>query len=198
MPNIIKHKYHISREDRSKKNGHTSLVLWFTGLSGSGKSTIASKLEERLFKQGVQTYALDGDNIRSGLNKGLGFSREDRFENNRRISEVAKLFMDAGMLTITAFISPLKEDRDQAKNIIGRENFLEIFVNTPLEICEKRDVKGFYAKARAGEIKNFTGISAPYEVPETPDFEIKTEEESVEESVERLLKFLEQKISYHE
>ena len=193
MPNIIKHDYHISREDRNRQNKHGSLVLWFTGLSGSGKSTIASKLEERLFKQGVQTYALDGDNIRSGLNKGLGFSREDRFENNRRISEVAKLFMDAGMLTITAFISPLKEDRDQAKNIIGRENFLEIFVNTPLEICEKRDVKGFYAKARTGEIKNFTGVSAPYEAPETPDFEIKTEEESVEESVERLLKFLEQK-----
>lgn len=198
MPNIIKYDYHISREDRNRQNKHGSLVLWFTGLSGSGKSTIASKLEERLFKQGVQTYALDGDNIRSGLNRGLGFSREDRFENNRRISEVAKLFMDAGMLTITAFISPLKEDRDQAKNIIGRENFLEIFVNTPLEICEERDVKGFYAKARAGEIKNFTGISAPYEAPEAPDFEIKTEEESVEESVERLLKFLEQKISYHE
>lgn len=198
MPNIINHDYHISREDRNRQNKHGSLVLWFTGLSGSGKSTIASKLEERLFKQGVQTYALDGDNIRSGLNRGLGFSREDRFENNRRISEVAKLFMDAGMLTITAFISPLKEDRDQAKNIIGRENFLEIFVNTPLEICEERDVKGFYAKARAGEIKNFTGISAPYEAPEAPDFEIKTEEESVEESVERLLKFLEQKISYHE
>ena len=194
MPNIIKHKYHITREDRNRQNKHGSFVLWFTGLSGSGKSTIASKLEKRLFEQGVQTYALDGDNIRSGLNKGLGFTREDRFENNRRIAEVAKLFMDAGLLTITAFISPLKEDREQAKGIIGKKNFLEIFVNTPLEICEERDVKGFYEKARVGEIKNFTGISAPYEAPASPDFEIKTEEESVQESVERLLKFLEQKM----
>ncbi|NJY63016.1 adenylyl-sulfate kinase [Salinimicrobium sp. CDJ15-81-2] len=194
MPNIIKHKYHISRQDRNRQNNHGSFVLWFTGLSGSGKSTIASKLEQRLFKEGVKTYALDGDNIRSGLNKGLKFTREDRLENNRRIAEVAKLFMDAGMITITAFISPLKEDREQAKEIIGKDNFLEIYVNTPLEICEERDVKGFYEKARNGEIKNFTGISSPYEAPDSPDFEIKTEEESVEEAVERLLKYLEHKM----
>ncbi|NJW53457.1 adenylyl-sulfate kinase [Salinimicrobium oceani] len=194
MANIIKHKYHITRQDRNRQNKHGSLVLWFTGLSGSGKSTIASKLEEWLFKQGIRVYALDGDNIRSGLNKGLSFTREDRLENNRRIAEVAKLFMDAGMVTITAFISPLKEDREQAREIIGKNNFLEIYVNTPLEICEERDVKGFYEKARAGEIENFTGISAPYEAPESPDFEIRTEEESVEESVERLVKFLEQKM----
>ena len=198
MPNIIKHKYHISREDRNLQNKHGSVVLWFTGLSGSGKSTIASELERRLFERGVQTYALDGDNIRSGLNKGLSFSLEDRKENNRRIAEVAKLFADAGMITITAFISPLKEDREQAKTIIGKENFFEIFVNTPLEICEERDVKGFYKKAREGEIKNFTGISSPYEAPEDPDFEIETKRESVEESVERLLKFLEHKIKYNE
>ncbi len=193
MPNIVKHTYHITREDRNRKNKHRSLVLWFTGLSGSGKSTIASHLEQRLFKAGIQTFALDGDNIRSGLNKGLTFTREDRFENNRRIAEVAKLFLDAGMITITAFISPLKEDRDQAKNVIGNENFLEIFVNTPLKVCEERDVKGFYKKARAGEIKNFTGISAPYEAPEDPDFEIRTEEESVEDAVDRLFSFLKEK-----
>lgn len=169
-------------------------MIWFTGLSGSGKSTIANKLEEYLFEQDVQTYALDGDNIRSGLNEGLGFTREDRLENNRRIAEVAKLFMDAGMVTITAFISPLKEDRDQAKKIIGDENFLEVFVNTPLRICEDRDVKGFYKKARAGEIKNFTGISSPYQAPENPDLEIQTHRESVEEAVERLLEFLYKKI----
>lgn len=193
MPNIVKHTYHITREDRNRKNKHRSLVLWFTGLSGSGKSTIASHLEQRLFKEGIQTFALDGDNIRSGLNKGLTFTREDRFENNRRIAEVAKLFLDAGMITITAFISPLKEDRDQAKNVIGNENFLEIFVNTPLKVCEERDVKGFYKKARAGEIKNFTGISSPYEAPEDPDFEIRTEEESVEDAVDRLFSFLKEK-----
>lgn len=198
MPNIVKHTYHITREDRNRKNKHRSLVLWFTGLSGSGKSTIASHLEQRLFKEGIQTFALDGDNIRSGLNKGLTFTREDRFENNRRIAEVAKLFLDAGMITITAFISPLKEDRDQAKNVIGNENFLEIFVNTPLKVCEERDVKGFYKKARAGEIKNFTGISAPYEAPEDPDFEIRTEEESVEDAVDRLFSFLKEKYTYNE
>ena len=194
MSNIVKHKYHISRKDRNSKNSHKSFVIWFTGLSGSGKSTIASKLEERLFKKGIKTYALDGDNIRSGLNKGLKFSREDRLENNRRIAEVAKLFMDAGMVAITAFISPLKEDREQAREIIGKKNFIEIFVNTPLEVCEERDVKGFYKKAREGEIKNFTGISAPYEIPEAPDFEIKTQAESVEEAVERLYVFLREKL----
>lgn len=196
--NIIKHDYHISREDRNRQNNHKSLVIWFTGLSGSGKSTIASKLEERLFKQGIRTYALDGDNIRGGLNKDLTFSLEDRKENNRRVAEVAKLFADAGTLTITAFISPLKGDREQARKIIGDDNFVEVFVNTPLEICEERDVKGFYKKARAGEIKNFTGISSPYEAPEDSEFEIRTEDESVEEAVERLLKFLQQKLILNE
>ncbi|GAB2770504.1 adenylyl-sulfate kinase [Salinimicrobium soli] len=198
MANIVKHDYTISKEDRNKKNRHRSLVIWFTGLSGSGKSTIANKLEKRLFEEDINTYSLDGDNIRSGLNKGLGFSREDRFENNRRIAEVAKLFLDAGMVTITAFISPLKEDRDQAREILGKENFLEVFVNTPLSVCEKRDTKGFYKKARAGEIDNFTGISSPYEAPENPDFEIKTIEESAEEAVERLFDLLQQKIKFNE
>lgn len=192
--NIVEHNYSISKENRNKKNQHQSLVVWFTGLSGSGKSTMANRLEKRLFREGISTYSLDGDNIRSGLNKGLGFSREDRHENNRRIAEVAKLFVDAGIVTVAAFISPLEEDREQAKDIIGKENFVEVFVNTPLEVCEERDVKGFYEKARKGEIKNFTGISSPYESPENPDFEIKTVEESAEEAIERLYQFLQQKL----
>lgn len=198
MENIIKHTYHISKEDRNNQNGHNSFVIWFTGLSGSGKSTIANQLEKRLFDMGVKTYSLDGDNIRSGLNKGLGFTKEDRNENNRRIAEVAKLFMDGGLVTITAFISPLKEDRDRAREIIGSENFIEIFVNTPLSICEKRDVKGLYKKARQGEIKNFTGISSPYENPSNPDIEVKTDEETIEDSVERILEILKAKLRYNE
>lgn len=194
MKNIIKHKYTISREKRNDQNGHRSLVIWFTGLSGSGKSTIANLLEERLFERGIQCYSLDGDNIRRGLNKGLDFSLEDRKESNRRTAEVARLFMDAGLVTITAFISPLEEDRKNAREIVGKENFFEIFVNTPLEVCEERDVKGFYEKARAGEIKNFTGIDSPYEVPENPHLEIKTQHESVEESVEKILQELEKRL----
>lgn len=195
MENIIKHSYHISKEDRNKQNGHTSFVVWFTGLSGSGKSTIANKLEKKLYENGIRTYSLDGDNIRSGLNKGLSFTQEDRTENNRRIAEVAKLFVDAGMVTITAFISPLKADREKARDIIGPENFVEIFVNTPLEVCEERDVKGLYKKAREGEIPNFTGISAPYEAPEDPDIEILTQEEDLDTSVERVFNTLQDKLN---
>lgn len=196
--NITKHDYHISRQDRNRQNDHNSFVIWFTGLSGSGKSTIANQLEKELFRSGIRTYSLDGDNVRSGLNKGLTFSLEDRKENNRRIAEVAKLFMDAGMVTITAFISPLKEDREEAKKVIGQDNFVEIFVNTPLEICEERDIKGLYKKARAGEIQNFTGISSPYEAPEDPAIEIRTEKETVEESVKRIIKVLKEKLIYNE
>ncbi|MDX1760861.1 MAG: adenylyl-sulfate kinase [Christiangramia sp.] len=199
MPtNITKHEYYISREDRNRQNQHSSFVIWFTGLSGSGKSTIASLLEKQLFDNGIHTYSLDGDNIRTGLNKGLTFSLEDRKENNRRISEVAKLFMDAGVIAITAFISPLKADREEARRIIGKDNFVEIFVNTPLAVCEERDVKGLYKKARAGEIKNFTGISSPYEAPTDPTIEINTEEETVQESVERILKILKKKLYRNE
>jgi adenylylsulfate kinase len=180
--------------DRNEQNGHNSFVVWFTGLSGSGKSTIANLLQQELFKKGIKVYSLDGDNIRSGLNKGLTFSKEDRSENNRRISEVGKLFVDAGMVTITAFISPLEKDREEARKIIGRNNFLEVFVNTPLEVCEKRDVKGLYRKARQGEIENFTGISSPYEEPKNPDLVLNTENESVEESVEKIKALLEVKL----
>lgn len=190
MENIIKQEYEVKREDRVSKNGHESLVLWFTGLSGSGKSTLANALEKKLFEKRISTYILDGDNIRSGLNKGLSFSEDDRHENIRRIAEVGKLFVDAGLVTLTAFISPLQKDRDLARRIIGAGDFLEIFVNTPLEVCEQRDVKGLYRKARAGEITNFTGLDAPYEAPERPDLEIKTESQSIEESVEEIYAFL--------
>ena len=196
--NLTEHNYQVSRKERNRQNGHNSFLIWFTGLSGSGKSTIANQLEKKLFGSGIRTYSLDGDNIRSGLNKGLNFTEEDRTENNRRIAEVAKLFVDAGMITITAFISPLKDDRERAKNIIGVEDFIEVFVNTPLEVCEKRDVKGLYKKARRGEIANFTGISAPYEKPVNPDIEIKTEQESIEDAVERIFKTIQSKLEHHE
>ena len=196
--NLTEHNYHICREERNRQNAHNSFVIWFTGLSGSGKSTIANQLEKKLFDSGIGTYSLDGDNIRSGLNRGLSFTEEDRTENNRRIAEVAKLFVDAGLVTITAFISPLKDDRERAKSIIGAEDFFEVFVNTPLEVCEERDVKGLYKKARKGEIANFTGISAPYEKPVNPDVEIKTEQESVEDAVERIFKAIQSKLEHNE
>jgi adenylylsulfate kinase len=169
-------------------------VLWFTGLSGSGKSTIANQVEKALFQQGKKCYSLDGDNIRTGLNKGLGFTKEDRKENLRRIAEVAKLFVDAGNICIAAFVSPLIEDRKQVEEIIGATDFYEIFVDTPLEECEKRDVKGLYKKARKGEIKNFTGISAPYEAPKQPALHIKTKNKSITESVQEVLDFLAHKL----
>lgn len=189
--NIVIHDYEISRAKRNKVNGHESFVLWFTGLSGSGKSTIANKVEEELFYKGVSTYALDGDNIRSGINKGLGFTKEDRLENLRRIAEVSKLFVDAGIITIAAFVSPLISDRKQVKQIVGEKDLIEIFVDTSLEECERRDVKGLYKKARAGEIKNFTGIDAPYEAPLNPDILIETENTKVEEAVQHIIEYLE-------
>ncbi|MBZ9777981.1 adenylyl-sulfate kinase [Psychroflexus sp. CAK8W] len=189
--NIVIHDYDISRSKRNKVNGHESFVLWFTGFSGSGKSTIANKVEEELFYKGISTYALDGDNIRSGINKGLGFSKEDRLENLRRIAEVGKLFVDAGIVTIAAFVSPLISDREQVKKIVGKEDLIEIFVDTSLEECEKRDVKGLYKKARAGEIKNFTGIDAPYEAPKDPEIHIQTEHTEVDEAVQHIIKYLE-------
>jgi adenylylsulfate kinase len=189
--NIVTHDYEISRSKRNKVNGHDSFVLWFTGLSGSGKSTIANKVEQDLFYKGVSTYALDGDNIRKGLNDGLGFSQEDRLENLRRIAEVAKLFVDAGIVTIAAFVSPLISDRAQVKQIIGETDLIEIFIDTSLQECENRDVKGLYKKARAGEIKNFTGINAPYEAPKHPDIHIPTETTTVEEAAQLVINYLE-------
>lgn len=194
MRNIVKHNYQVTKKERNLLNRHNSFVIWFTGLSGSGKSTLANKLEKVLFEKNIRTYSLDGDNIRSGLNKELSFTEEDRYENIRRIAEVCKLFVDAGIVCVSAFISPLKKDRLLAREIIGEENFIEIFVNTPLKICEERDVKGLYKKARKGEIKYFTGIDAPYEAPENPAIEIKTEAESLEESIGKILEYLNKKL----
>lgn len=194
MENIVRHTYNITQVERNRLNGHESFAVWFTGLSGSGKSTIANQLEKVLHRSKVHTYSLDGDNIRSGLNNDLGFSEGDRHENIRRIAEVTKLFVDAGVVAISAFISPTKTDRALAKEIIGEDRFIEVFVNTPLEVCEARDVKGLYKKARAGEIKDFTGISAPYEPPETADIEIRTEEEPLEDSVQKIVSFLNKKL----
>jgi adenylylsulfate kinase len=178
----------LSRTEREAKYGQKSLALWFTGLSGSGKSTIAIALERKLFEMGYSAQLLDGDNIRSGINSNLGFSEEDRKENIRRISEVSRLFVQAGMISINCFISPTIEMRETARKIIGGVDFKEVYINTPLEVCEARDVKGLYAKARKGEIKNFTGIDAQYEEPINPDFEILTENRTVEECVDELMK----------
>lgn len=175
---------------RIKKEGvlkQKARVLWMTGLSGSGKSTIAIGLEKQLHQKGYLTQILDGDNIRSGINSNLGFSDEDRTENIRRIAEISKLFLNCGIITIDSFVSPTIKIREHARHIIGNEDFIEVFINTPLELCEKRDVKGLYKKARAGEISHFTGIDAPFEVPLNPDIEIKTEQQSIEDSVQSLL-----------
>ncbi|HET8887184.1 MAG TPA: adenylyl-sulfate kinase [Salinimicrobium sp.] len=195
MNNIIPQEYDITAEMRQKLKGHEAFVLWFTGLSGSGKSTLANLAEKNLFLQNIHTYTLDGDNIRGGLNNNLGFSEEDRSENQRRIAEVCKLFVDAGIVVIAAFIAPLEKDREMMRKIIGEDRFIEIFVDTSLEECERRDVKGLYKKARAGEIKNFTGINAPYESPKNPDITIKTEELSINEAVIKIMDFINPKIN---
>lgn len=180
----------LGREDKEALLKQRSVMVWFTGLSGSGKSTIAIALERELHKRGLLCRILDGDNIRSGINNILGFSVEDRVENIRRIAEVSKLFIDTGVITIAAFISPNNELREMASTIIGKDNFLEIYVNTPIEECERRDVKGLYAKARKGEIKDFTGVSAPFEAPEHPALSLDTSVLSLEESVNKLLELI--------
>ena len=187
--NIVWHPGAVTRADREQLNGHRGCTVWLTGLSGSGKSTIAVELEKRLWDRGVRAYILDGDNIRHGLNKNLGFSPEDRTENIRRIGEVAKLFTEAGMVAITAFISPYRADRDQVRALMP-EDFVEVLVECPLEICEQRDVKGLYQKARAGQIKEFTGISAPYEPPAKPELTLRTDRQSVDESVAAIVALL--------
>ena len=188
--NIVWQPTKVSKEDRRRLNGHGSCVLWFTGLSGSGKSTLATEVEKELYQRGVRTYVLDGDNIRQGLNRDLGFGKDDRKENIRRIGEVAKLFVDAGIVTLTAFISPYREDRDMVRGLFEPGEFIEIDVKCSLEECERRDPKGLYQKARRGEIKDFTGISAPYEEPVNPELVVETERETVEESVGKVLDFL--------
>ena len=180
----------LSREDKEKLLGQQGVMLWFTGLSGSGKSTIAVALEQELHRRGRLCRILDGDNIRAGINANLGFSEADRKENIRRIAEVSKLFVDTGIITIAAFISPTEEMRQMAAEIIGRNDFKEIYISTPLEECERRDVKGLYAKARLGEIKNFTGISSPFEVPANPALSLDTSKLTIKESVDALLKLL--------
>lgn len=185
--NIIPHNFSVSQNERSDLKEQKPILLWFTGLSGSGKSTIADALERALFQRNRHTYLLDGDNVRGGLNNNLTFSPEDRTENIRRIAEVANLMLDAGLIVLASFISPYREDREMVKRIVGYKNFIEVYVNTPIEICESRDVKGLYAKARAGEIKNFTGVDAPYEPPMAADIEIDTSQISVEDAVSLIL-----------
>jgi adenylylsulfate kinase len=180
----------LQREDRENRLGQRSKVLWLTGLSGSGKSTIAQHLERKLYNEGFFTQVLDGDNIRSGMNSNLGFSPEDRTENIRRISEIAKLYLHSGVVTINSFISPTIAIRQMAKDIIGAEDFIEVYINTPLEVCEARDVKGLYKKARKGEIKGFTGIDAPYEAPINPNIEVKTHNMTIDESVDVIYNYL--------
>lgn len=188
-------KSKVSAEARQRLMNQRPKLIWFTGLSGSGKSTLAVQLESALHAKGFKTYLLDGDNIRSGLNKDLAFTDDARVENIRRISEVCKLFLDAGVVLLSAFISPFRADREQVRRIVGGENYVEVFVDAPLEVCEQRDVKGLYRKARAGEVKNFTGISSPYEKPSDPTVVIHTDRMSVEESLEVLMKAIVPRIS---
>lgn len=191
--NITWHEANVVQADRETLLNQKGCVIWFTGLSGSGKSTLALEVESRLHQRGHLTYVLDGDNIRHGLNKNLGFSPEDREENIRRIGEVAKLFADAGVIGMTAFISPYRADRDNARDLLDEGRFVEIFVDCPLEVCEARDTKGLYKKARAGEIKEFTGISAPYEVPPHPELTVNTSDQNLEECAESVIALLESK-----
>ena len=191
---IVKHEYKTTKSQREKQNGHKSYLLWFTGLSGSGKSTLANFVEIALHKQGFSTYILDGDNIRQGINKDLCFVPEDRTENIRRIAEISNLMLDAGVITLAAFVSPYIKDRKEVQKIVGSANFIEIFVNTSIVECERRDVKGLYKKARSGDIKNMTGISAPYEAPVNPDLEVITDGHTIEESVEIIMNYINKKL----
>lgn len=197
MDNIIPHNHTIKLADRVSKLGYNPILIWFVGLSGSGKSTLASGLETKLFNEGINTYILDGDNIRSGLNKDLDFSDESRKENLRRITEVSNLFVDAGTVVLTAFITPFEEERLKVKELMG-DRYVEVFVNCPLEECEKRDVKGLYQKAREGKIKNFTGIDSPFERPENADIEIPSHQLSIEEGVQRIYDIVIKKIKDNE
>ncbi|MEZ9903883.1 adenylyl-sulfate kinase [Vibrio breoganii] len=188
--NIVWHQASVTREQRQQLKGHKPAVLWFTGLSGSGKSTIANAVELKLNQLSAHSYLLDGDNVRHGLNKDLGFSDEDRIENIRRIGEVAKLFVDSGSLVLTAFISPFIQDREQVRSLLPEGEFVEVFVDTPIETCELRDPKGLYKKARKGEIKHFTGLTSDYEAPQFAEIHLKTDQQSIEESAEQVVQYL--------
>lgn len=190
IKNIIWHGHHVTKQERSSLKNQKPCILWFTGLSGSGKSTIANAVESKLQKLQKHTYLLDGDNIRFGLNKGLTFSQEDRIENIRRIGEVSKLFIDAGLIVLTAFISPFIQDRKSVRELINKDEFIEIFIDAPLAVCESRDPKGLYKKVRSGEIPNFTGISSPYEAPKKAEIHVKTDIISIDEAVQKILEYL--------
>ena len=191
--NTVQHRATVSRSRREKQNKHRSVIIWFTGLSGSGKSTVAHAVEEELHLAGCQTFVFDGDNVRHGLCANLSFSEDDRHENIRRIGEMAKLFLEAGVIAMTAFISPFRTDRERVRALVSENDFIEIFCDSPLAVCEERDVKGLYKRARTGEIKNYTGISSPYEAPEYPDLTLDTAGDSVETNVEKVLNFLEER-----
>jgi len=188
--NIRWHDALVTRADREAQNGHKSVILWFTGLSGAGKSTLAHAVEQALHARGGRTFVFDGDNVRHGLCADLGFSAEDRVENIRRVGEMAKLFTEAGVIALTAFISPYHADRDRVRKLVSEGDFIEIYCRCPLEVCEQRDVKGLYQKARQGLIKDFTGVSAPYEAPETPELVVDTASLSLEDSVKQIMTFL--------
>ncbi|PCH83005.1 MAG: adenylyl-sulfate kinase [Piscirickettsiaceae bacterium] len=190
--NTVWHEHHVSQKQRSILKNQKPCILWFTGLSGSGKSTVANAVENLLFGMQKHTYLLDGDNVRQGLNKGLGFSEEDRIENIRRVGEVANLFCDAGLVVVTAFISPFAKDREMVRNMAMQGQFVEVFIDVPLSVCEQRDPKGLYKKARAGEIKDFTGIDSPYEVPANPELHIVNDGISIEEAAKQVLDYLKQ------
>jgi len=191
--NIVWHHATVTRERRNQQNGHKSAVIWFTGLSGSGKSTLAHAVEEELHQKGCKTFVLDGDNVRHGLSADLRFSDEDRKENLRRIGEISKLFVEAGNIVLTAFISPFREGRGRVRSLMPHGDFLEVYIDCPIEVCEERDVKGLYRRARAGEVKKFTGISSPYEPPEKPELTVSTDQETLEESVQKILSLLKER-----
>jgi len=195
VTNIFEQVFFITKKLRSEKLNQKPILIWFTGLSGSGKTTISNSLEKLLFKKGYTTYCLDGDNIRKGLSKDLSFSERDRYENIRRVAEVSKLFLDSGLIVLASFISPLESQRKLVKKIVGEKNFIEVFISTSQEVCENRDVKGLYEKARNGKIKNFTGISSKYEFPLNPFLKIDTSKSSIQESVDLIFKKIENKIN---
>ncbi|QIZ75740.1 adenylyl-sulfate kinase [Ferrimonas lipolytica] len=192
--NVVWHQHQVGHQQRQQLKGHGAAVLWFTGLSGSGKSTIANALEQQLLQRNIHSYLLDGDNVRHGLNGDLGFSDDDRVENIRRVGEVSKLFVDSGTLVLSAFISPFQADRDSVRELLAPGQFIEVFVDTPLEVCEGRDPKGLYKKARAGEIRHFTGIDSDYQRPQQPEIHLHTAQQSVQQSVEQILAYLQQRV----